>query len=162
MVMPPPSSICLGEGGKRSWFLFSSLPKRLSAAVVTLSGLHFAKLKGGPSLQHPHPPTQDTRASGHNNQALLAAPIQGRAQGRGSGGPAEGVQRPAPLHTHCLPRAQGLPPPQQGAARVAGTLCKARRTYIWRARRQARAAPLRSAPLPAASVLLGRPPAAAA
>lgn len=61
MATPPPSSICLAEGGKRSW-LFSSLPKWLSVAVVTLSDLHFAKLKGGPSLQHPHPPTQATRA----------------------------------------------------------------------------------------------------
>lgn len=83
--------------------------------------------------------------------------------GGGSGGPEGGVQRPRPV-THSQPPApRRLAPPQHGAApRGAGTLCKARRTYIGRAVRRARAAPVRSAPLPAASVLLGRPPSAAA
>lgn len=55
-----------------------------------------------------HP--QGTRASGHNNQALLAAPTQALAQGRGeAAGLREACSAPVPLHTHCLPRAAATP-----------------------------------------------------
>lgn len=83
-----------------------------------------------------------------------------------------GEAAPPPLHTHCpllapcreatLPR-PGTADPARRSPRGAGTLCKAKRTYMGRAVRRARAAAVRSAPLPAAAaVLLGRPPSAAA
>lgn len=52
-----------------------------------------------------------------NNQALLAAPVQGGRMGGGSGGPGAGVQRPAQSHTHCpLPRSN---PPGPSTAQPA-------------------------------------------
>lgn len=87
--------------------------------------------------------------------------MHGTRPGRGSGrprpcpalpGPAPRRPRPAPL----------LPNLARRSRRGAGSLREAKRTYIERAVRRARAAPVRSAPLSAAAVLLGRPPSAAA
>lgn len=55
-----------------------------------------------------------------------------------------------------------LPAPARRRPRGTGTVRKARRTYIGRAVRRTWAAPVSSAPLPAAAVLLGRSPSAAA
>lgn len=89
-----------------------------------------------------------------NNQALLAAPVQGGRMGGGSGGPGQACSAP-PSHTLTVPcPAATHRAPARRSPRGAGTLCKVRSTYIGQAVRRARAAPLRSAPLPAAAVLL--------
>lgn len=69
---------------------------------------------------------------------------------------------PSPIYTLTAPRPAVTPHPARRSPHGAGTLRKAKRTYIWRAVRRAGAAPVRSAPLSVAAVLLGRPPPAAA
>lgn len=80
----------------------------------------------------------------------------------GGSGPREVCSDPAPLHTHCPMPGSDPPGPSSAQPAGTGTVCKARRTYIGRAVRRTWAAPVSSAPLPAAAVLLGRSPSAAA
>lgn len=106
--------------------------------------------EGWPKPAGPPPPT--LRPGGLNHQAFQAAPRARR-----------GTRRLPPGYTLTAPNPAGPSPlpPARRSPHGAGTLCKAKRTYIWRAVCRAGAAPVRSAPLSAAAVLLGRPPSAA-
>lgn len=152
--MPPPSpQYACGKRGRRPGFLFSSLPNWLMPQWSTCSGLQCAKVRGA-GLPHP-----DTKANWAKPPGLPGRSGAGRAPGS--------AERPAPSHSLApTPRRPGAtrsaPDPARRSPRGARTLRKAKRTYIERALRQDRAAPVRSAPLPAAAVLLGRPPSAAA
>lgn len=156
---PAPTPICLGEGGKKSWFFSSSLSKWPSAPVVKPllpSSSRMAQVCWGQGAR------PDAKARRAHQPSTPGRSRAGRALGRGKAAPGRRAA-PPPLYTLTAPCAAATrPDPARRSPRSTGTFRKARRTYIGRAVRRARAAPVRSAPLPAAAVLLGRRPSAAA
>lgn len=154
-VHAPPTLICLGRARDPD----SSPALYPTQCPVVNPPLAFSlpSAKGGPRPQTPL--TLTLGPGGRTGLALLAAPEPGRPQ---RGAEEGGSGRPAPMPHLSPPAPLATRPTPHGAARGAGTLRKAKCTYIGRAVRRAGAAPVRSAPLPAAAVPLGRPPSAAA
>lgn len=108
-----------GRGGKRSWFLLNSLPKWLSVPVINPLWPSVCQAQGWPKPADPHPHPRTLGPCGHNNQALLAAPVPGRSHGRGKRRTEGGWQRPRPVTRSPPPTQQRLAQSQHGAARAA-------------------------------------------